>query len=482
MKLGRGRFFWWLIAELINKYRKAIVLGCILGIGLAFFLTRIQPLAFFLSSVRVERIGLVGEFTPTTLPEEIQRRVSIGLTRLATDGSATPGVATRWEATDSGKTYVFHLNPDITWHDGKKLEAKDINYNIRDVTFTPVDATTIRVQLPAAYGPFETVVSKPLFGRGLIGVGEYRVAAIRLKGDTVEYLKLVPVGAQGSAYEFRFYHTEAAATLAYKLGDVDIIEGLSTKDPLVQWGNPQVDQHVSYRRIVGVFFNMRDTILKEKPLRQALAYSIPRQEQEQAISPISKTSWAYTDSVRTYDEDVPRAKKLFESARVATTSSVTITTFPSYVDLAQAIADRWSALGLSTAVRVERTIPSDYQVIVTAIDVPPDPDQYAFWHSTQASAKTNITAYANAKIDKLLEDARQEGDRQKRKNLYVDFQKRLMEDVPAVFLYYPKTYTISRHPANIQLNPYQPTPHDNTIQSSMVERKPVFYYNSNADD
>ncbi len=445
--LGRGRFFWWLISELSRKYWKAIAAGCLLGISLAFLAARAQPLAFFRASVRVERIGIVGEFTPTTLPEEIQRRVSIGLTRLTADGSAAAAVATRWEATDSGKTYVFHLNPETAWHDGKKLTASDINYNIRDVTFTPVDETTLRVQLPAAYGPFETVVSKPLFRRGLIGVGDYRVAAIRLKGDAVEYLKLVPVGKQeGPAYEFRFYHTEAAAILAYKLGDVDVLEGVSSKDPLLQWGTPQVDQHVSYRRIVGVFFNMRDTILKEKLLRQALAYSIPRQREEQAISPISKTSWAYTDSVRIYDEDVPRAKKLFESSLVATTSSVTITTFPSYVDLAQVIAGRWSALGLSTAVRVERTIPSDYQVIVTAIDIPPDPDQYAFWHSTQASAKTNITGYANAKIDKLLEDARQEGDREKRKNLYVDFQKRLMEDVPAVFLYYPITYTIRRHP------------------------------------
>lgn len=445
MLFRRGRFFFWLVSELTVKYRWAITLGCILGIGLALILTRLHPLTFFLSSVRVERIGLVGEFTPTTLPAEIQRRISVGLTRLSGDGSAIPGVAARWEATDSGKTYIFHLNPDTTWHDGKKLEAKDINYNIRDVLFTPVDATTLRVQLPAAYGPFETVVSKPLFRRGLIGVGEYRVAAIRLKGDAVEYLKLMPVALPGLGFEFRFYRTEATAILAYKLGDVDILEGVSTKDPLARWGSPRVDQRVSYHRIIGVFFNMRDPLLAEKPLRQALAYSIPTRTEERAVSPISITSWAYTDSVRTYEEDIPRAKKLFESVKIATNSSITITTFPSYIDLAQSIAGRWSSLGITTAVRVERSIPSDYQVILTAIDIPPDPDQYAFWHSTQASVKTNITSYANVKIDKLLEDARQESNLIKRKNLYVDFQKRLMEDVPAIFLYYPKTYTISRH-------------------------------------
>ena len=74
--------------------------------------------------------------------------------------------------------------------------------------------------------------------------------------------------------------------------------------------------------------------------------------------------------------------------------------------------------------------------------VPQDPDQYFFWHSTQKQG--NITGYKNVKIDKLLEDGRNTLAIEKRKKIYYDFQKVFMDDLPAVFLYYPNVYTISR--------------------------------------
>jgi peptide/nickel transport system substrate-binding protein len=79
---------------------------------------------------------------------------------------------------------------------------------------------------------------------------------------------------------------------------------------------------------------------------------------------------------------------------------------------------------------------------LSALEIPPDPDQYPFWHSTQT--QTNITGFSNVKIDKLLEDARQEIDTEKRKTIYADFQRRITDEAPAVFLYYAKSYTIKR--------------------------------------
>jgi peptide/nickel transport system substrate-binding protein len=74
--------------------------------------------------------------------------------------------------------------------------------------------------------------------------------------------------------------------------------------------------------------------------------------------------------------------------------------------------------------------------------IPLDPDQYFFWHSTQKD--TNITNYKNVKIDKLLEDGRSSIFPSDRKKYYIEFQKIIAEDIPAIFLYYPYTYTIER--------------------------------------
>ena len=92
--------------------------------------------------------------------------------------------------------------------------------------------------------------------------------------------------------------------------------------------------------------------------------------------------------------------------------------------------------------KVESGVPDQYQAILVTQEIPSDPDQYTLWHSTQT--QTNLSHYANPKIDKLLEDGRKESDPEKRKKIYFDFQRYLVEDAPAVFLFHPTTYTIIR--------------------------------------
>ena len=63
------------------------------------------------------------------------RLVSHGEKKLA-DGTVsydakvmTPELAESWEATDDGKTYVFHLRKDATFHDGSPVTAKDVKWS-----------------------------------------------------------------------------------------------------------------------------------------------------------------------------------------------------------------------------------------------------------------------------------------------------------------------------------------------------------------
>ena len=85
-------------------------------------------------------------------------------------------------------------------------------------------------------------------------------------------------------------------------------------------------------------------------------------------------------------------------------------------------------------------VPAQFQALLAVNKLPRDPDQYTLWHSTQT--KTNITKYKNVRVDKLLEDARITKEEDKRKELYLEFQKVLAEDAPAAFLYYPYKYRV----------------------------------------
>lgn len=439
----RFRFVYWFLKDLFRRYRRALFFGFIGGFIVTLILGRLGPVLLSPLTRSVERIGIVGKFTPSNVPMSIQKELSLGLTTLASDGSPSAGIAKSWVSEDNGKQFTFALG-DHVWHKGKSVKASDINYNIRGIKLEVIDAKTVKAVLPDPYSPFPSLVSKPLLQVGLVGVGKYKVDELKLKGDALEMIRLISIGeTKARAKEYRFYPTENIAALAFKRGDIDRIEDISTKDILGEWKKTTVRATVKYDRVVALYLNMKDGILAERPIRQALAMLTPKFSEELAFSPIAKTSWAYNEKVKQFNFDTEQAKKnLVNSPLPKDFAGFVITTFPQYVAQANLVAESWSKNGVPTTVKVASDVGGDYQILLSAQDIPPDPDQYPFWHS---KADTNITGYTNLKIDKLLEDGRREIDQEKRKKIYADFQRLLVEDVPAIFLYHPKSYTIIRN-------------------------------------
>lgn len=445
IKNKKLRFFYWFFRDLIKRYKKSLILGFIVGLFITILIGRLAPV--FLSNVTkpVKRIGLVGNISPNTLPLSIQNQISYGLTKLDNQGHPLPGIASSWSYSEDGKEITFHLG-DTIWHDGQPVKAQDINYNIEGVTFTPVDSKTLKATLPEPYAPFLTIVSKPVFKVGLVGVGDYKASRVKLKGTNIDHMTLTP--AQNThnlpQKQYQVYTTENQSITAYKRGDIDEIEDITNVESLTDWGTTDIIETPNFNRVIALYFNMNDGLLKEKSFRQGLAHAIPKLSEEQSNSPISKQSWAYNEDVKQYNYDEAEAKELLSNTELPDSfPGLTLTTFSQYVDIAQQIANQWTALGIPTTVKVENSVGSDYQILLSAQDLPPDPDQYPFWHSQQEA--TNITHYANVRVDKLLEDGRRELNQENRKKIYHDFQKYLMEDIPAIFLYYPKTFGIQRN-------------------------------------
>ena len=185
----------------------------------------------------------------------------------------------------------------------------------------------------------------------------------------------------------------------------------------------------------------------EKSLRQALSYAIDKDKlgDLRAISPISIDSWAYNPQVKPYTYDLEKAKGIiadYKKTAKVDTVNIDLTVPPILLTQGESIAKDWEAVGVKVNLQVVSNVPNEYQAFLAIFDIPEDPDQYSIWHSTQTA--TNITKYQNPRIDKLLEDGRSQIDLSDRKKTYLDFQRFLVEDSPAVFLYYPTTFTISR--------------------------------------
>jgi oligopeptide transport system substrate-binding protein len=70
----------------------------------------------------------------------IQADLYEGLVEYGADGTVVPGAAESWEVSDDGRTYTFHLRPDLKWSDGSPLVAQDfVNGIIR--TLDPATAS-----------------------------------------------------------------------------------------------------------------------------------------------------------------------------------------------------------------------------------------------------------------------------------------------------------------------------------------------------
>jgi peptide/nickel transport system substrate-binding protein len=93
--------------------------------------------------------------------------------------------------------------------------------------------------------------------------------------------------------------------------------------------------------------------------------------------------------------------------------------------------------------------PRNYDALLYGEIVGRDPDPFSYWHSSQRfDPGLNIALYANISADKLLEKAREESNREKRADLYQQFQQEITDDIPAIFLYSPNFIYLL--PDNIQ--------------------------------
>lgn len=455
--LHRRRLLIWLLRAYIKKRRQTIAAFFFFGIVAALFLYLGRSFLSPFIPRRTETIGIVGSYTIETLPLDLQNRISLGLTRLTEKGNASSSAALSYTVSNDGKAYTFTLRDDLYWQDGKKFSAGDVNYNFKDVQTHVKNGKEIEFVLKEPFAPFPTVLSQPLFRKGLVGLsgggtlsgfGEYRVANIDLKGSQVISLTIEgnTKETRGKRIMYKMYSNEEEAKIRFMLGEVGTLVNLVNPGDLANWKHIKVTQIVAYNQLVTLFYNTTFPLLSDKTARQALTYALPRDftQDAKANSPLSKTSWAYEAQDKYNIQNIDTAKKLLGDSKEASKSgklAFTITTTPQFKNLAEKIKEAWKQINIDTTIQVVETIPSDPQILLERFKIPNDPDQYVLWHSTQG---TNISHFSSPKVDKLLEDGRQTTNTDERLQIYADFQKYLVDESPAAFLYYPTVYTISR--------------------------------------
>ena len=316
-----------------------------------------------------------------------------------------------------------------------------------------------------------------------IGSGPYMVEKTdRDSGGIPNYYDLVPFDEYLyekpfiTHYIFKFYSSETDILEAYDGGEVDILGGISPDEALTINRNRSDITNSPLPRIFGVFFNQNaNKALLDKNVREALDTAAPKEEILKIVlngfgkvinGPLppmfSRTST--TESLRTASErneaasstlakagrvknkDTGILEKKNKNDTIKLSFSISTSDNPDLEKVAQMLEVAWTSLGAEVKVSIYESgdlnqnviRPRKYDALLFGEVIGKDGDAFPFWHSSERNDPgLNIALYVNSQVDKILESIRSERDEEKKQELYLSFEKAIMSDVPAVFLYSP---------------------------------------------
>jgi len=449
--LKKSRYYYWVISGFMRKYSKLMVVFFIIAFFALFFSRTFFDFFRPLFILNKQKVGILRQGTLERLPQEVLEKISTPIVRYGKTGKYLPGLAEKWEIKDEGRTYIFHFPNNLRWSDGSSFVVGDIDesfINFPQVETKVPDDYTLSFTLKKPLSSFPSILTTPVLKSNLVGINSfYKVSRVRSEFGELKQIYLLPISRGLPYLIYRVYNTPEDLILAYKLGEIDqfITNNSDVLREFQGWHNTKVTPQVNYQRIVTLFINTQKAPFDNKNLRSALALGIDYTELEKygekARSPILPFSWAYSPDIKelTYEPEI--------SASVVTNNNLgdkplTLQTSYELERIAEIVKRSLEQAGFKIEIRYLSYIPTDYELFLTIWEPPIDPDQYVFWHQTQTQG--NFSKLKNVKIDKFLEDGRNEISLSKRKQVYNKFQEVMLEELPAVFLLYPDNFIVKR--------------------------------------
>jgi len=484
------------------------------------FLAALFPLFSCSAKPDPNTLVMIIESSPTNLDprigidawsERIDNLIFDDLLSRGNDLNVAPGLAEKWEVPDP-LTYMFHIHRGATFHDGRPLTSRDVKwtfdsllqgkirstkaavYKYVDHIEAPDEITVVfHLKEPDAtllwnlsdgaigivpYGSGDEITLHP------IGSGPFKFVSAETDREVIIERNDQYWGDKAKLARVRFavVPDETTEALELRKGSGDVAINSLTPDTVVTLGkNPNLTvMNGPGTRLAYLGFNLRDPILKDVRVRQAIAYALDRKpmieylwrdEAEPARSILPTQSWAYNGSVPAYDHDPEKAKQLLDAAgypvgnddvrfHITMKTSTDANTRLMVAVMQQQLRE----VGISLDIRSFEfaTFFSDVQhgafqmYGLRWIGGNEDPDifEYAFHSSKFPPNGANRNYYSNPKVDALIDKARQEIDPKVRKALYDQVQSILAQDLPYINLWYLDNVLVhTNRVRNLELNP-----------------------------
>ncbi len=349
-----------------------------------------------------------------------------------------------------------------------------------------------------------------------IGAGPYKYSTFQKdsKGNIISY-KLVsnPNYHAEKPYisklTFHFYPDDESILAAYNTKEIMGINNISPQ----KIRDIKIEQSASIHkfstpRYFAVFINQTKSFaLANDEVRKSLAYATNRDEIITQVlggngtpvqAPFFKNMTGYTEELEQYEFNLEKANQILDEhgwtrgedgyrAKNGKALEFTLITtdWAELVKTADLLKFQWEKTGVKVRVdsfsisdiQQNYIRPREYEALLFGQVLGSDPDPYSFWHGSQKKDPgLNLSLFGDNDTDKLIDDGRAEFDAATRASLYIDFQKKLHNELPAIFLYSPDyVYPVTKKVRGIEITTLiSPAQRFHNINSWYVKTKRVW--------
>jgi peptide/nickel transport system substrate-binding protein len=408
--------------------------------------------------------------------------------------NVVPQLALSHETSADGKAVTIRLRPGVKFHDGEPLDAEAAKFSLeRHLTMQGsfrkpeiaaldrvevVDPLTIRLVLK---NPFSPLISQftdragmmvspkaanqagDRFGLKPVCAGPYRFVE-RVQQDRIVVEKFQDYWNKDNVHIDRIVYlpiVDATVRLAnLKSGGLDLIERLLATDIKDVRADTRLKLSTALELgYQGIDINVGNGDRAKNPLgssakvRQALSLAIDRDALSQVVFNgefVPGNQWVNPDhpyfqkSFPVPKRDVAKAKALMREAGVTAPFDIDFM-LPKGAEtqaVAEVIQAMAAEIGINMKIRVTEFATSlkqaesgEYQAFLLAWSGRTDPDGNLYiFH--KCKAPQNYPGYCNPEADRLLDEGRAVADFAKRKAIYEQLTKVILEDDPKLYLYH----------------------------------------------
>jgi peptide/nickel transport system substrate-binding protein len=443
--------------------------------------------------------------------ERIGELIFEGLLRRDENFTLQPRRAESWEVPDP-LTYIFHLRRGVHFHDGRPMTSADVKWtldSLRDGTVRSAktsayryidrvdapDPLTVTIHLREPYAALLWNLSDGAIGvvpagsgeelsGNPVGTGPFRF--VSQEQDREVLLERNPQywGKPAALARVRFNVVPDATTRALEMrkGSADAeIDALPADTIPILERQPQL----RIERAPGTTYqylamNLRDPILRDVRVRQALAYAIDRAPiihylghdlARPSNSVLPPQHWAYDAAAKAYPYDPAQARKLLDEAGYRAGADgvrfhlmMKTSTDEGTRLLCAVLQQQLREVGIALDIRSYEfaTFYADvtkgaFQLYsmrwVGGSNQDPDVFENLFDSASFAPRRANRGYYSNPEVDRLIAEGRRSVDPKQRVAIYAKLQEILNEELPYVHLWWSDHVLVhSRRLENVRIN------------------------------